>query len=92
MYSEHLVHENKEDFSDVETESRSSVISPKFNRSRTPSLESPEVPGDTSPLGWDKNHVLPQKRNSIFKISTENLMRRGSTAVNLNLKMDLKAR
>lgn len=88
MDSTHFVHENKEESSHWEVENRGNVVSPRF-RSRTPSLESSEVSED---IGTEKNHVFPQKRNSIYKISTEHLMRKGSTAVNLNLKMDLKAR
>lgn len=92
MENERLVHENKDESQDIESESRDSFSSPRL---RSPSVESSlstDPLEDSSAVSPDKNHVSNQKRNSVFKLANDHIMRRGSSTANLSLKMDLKTR
>lgn len=95
METERLVHENKDESQDIESESRDSFSSPRLRSTSVESSISSDPLDDSSAVTPDKNHAFNQKRNSVFKLASvvsDHVMRRGSSSANLNLKMDFKAR
>ena len=86
IISEQPIHENKtQENSDVDSESRDQISSQKFDSRRSSVVSSASSDSLSDIIGGERNQALQQKRGSVA-------LRRGSSAVNLYLKMDLKSR
>lgn len=86
IISEQPIHENKtQENSDVDLESRDHISSQKFDSRRSSVASSASSDSHSDVVGGERNHALQQKRGSVA-------LRRGSSAVNVYLKMDLKSR